>query len=102
MTADWVPSQISLDPQSGRILDTARGILIGLRRCRSQAAFQELLVATQRRWVPVFPTQCAVMAAPRTPPRRVDPGWRCRTRAESYADPLMTEVPRTGALGSRD
>jgi hypothetical protein len=54
MTADWVPSQISLDPQSGRMLDTARGILIGLRRCRSEAAFQELLVAAQRHRVPVF------------------------------------------------
>ena len=54
MTADWVPSQISLDPQSGRILDTARGILIGLRRCHSDAAFQELLVAAQRHRLPVF------------------------------------------------
>ena len=52
MTADWVPSQISLDPHSGRILDTARGLLLGLRRCRSEAAFQELLVAAQRHQVP--------------------------------------------------
>ena len=54
MTADWVPSRISLDPHNGRILDTARGILIGLRRCRSEAAFQELLVAAERHRVPVF------------------------------------------------
>jgi hypothetical protein len=54
MTADWVPSQIPFDPQSGRILDTARGILIGLRRCGSEAAFQELLAAAQRHRVPVF------------------------------------------------
>jgi hypothetical protein len=54
MTADWVPSQMSLDPQNGHILDTARGILIGLRRCRSEAAFQELLVAAQHHSVPVF------------------------------------------------
>ena len=53
MTADWVVSQISLDPVSGRILDTAQGILIGLRRCRSEAAFQELLVAAQRHRVPI-------------------------------------------------
>jgi hypothetical protein len=43
-----------LDPQSGRILDTARGILIGLRRCGSEAASHELLVAAQRHRVPVF------------------------------------------------
>ena len=54
MTAEWVPAQISFDPQGGRILDTAQGILIGLRRCRSEAAFQELLVAAQRHGVPVF------------------------------------------------
>jgi hypothetical protein len=54
MTTDWVPSQTALDPHSGRILDTARGILIGLRRCGSEAAFQELLVAAQRHRVPVF------------------------------------------------
>jgi hypothetical protein len=55
MTADCVPPQISLDPQSGRILNTAQGILIGLRRCRSEAAFQELLVAAQRQESPPSP-----------------------------------------------
>src|SRR5271167_1472330 len=54
MTADWVSPRISLDPQSGRILNTARGILIGLRRCRSEAAFDELHTAAQRHKVPVF------------------------------------------------
>ncbi len=53
MAAEWVPSQISPDPQGGRMLDTALGILIGLRRCRSEAAFQELLVAAQRHRVPI-------------------------------------------------
>jgi ANTAR domain len=54
MTADWVPSRVPRDPQSARILDTAQGILIGLRRCRSEEAFEELLVAAQRHRVPVF------------------------------------------------
>ncbi len=53
MAAEWVPSQISPGPQGGRMLDTALGILIGLRRCRSATAFQELLVAAQRHRVPV-------------------------------------------------
>ena len=48
MAAEWVP-----DPQGGRMLDTALGILIGLRRCRSEAAFQELLVAAHRHRVPI-------------------------------------------------
>jgi hypothetical protein len=54
MVADWVPGQVSFDPHGGRILDTARGILIGLRRCPSEAALHELLSAAQRHKVPVF------------------------------------------------
>jgi hypothetical protein len=54
MMADWVPAQTSLDQHGGRILDTARGILIGLRRCPSETAFHELLSAAQRHKVPVF------------------------------------------------
>ena len=38
----------------GRMLDTAKGILIGLRRCPSAAAFHELLGAAQRHRMPVF------------------------------------------------
>jgi hypothetical protein len=38
----------------GRILDTAKGILIGLRRCPSETAFHELLGAAQRHRMPVF------------------------------------------------
>jgi hypothetical protein len=41
-------------PDAGRILDTARGILIGIRRCPSETAFDELLGAAQRHGVPVF------------------------------------------------
>lgn len=54
MMANWVPAQTTCGPNSGRILDTARGILIGLRRCRSDAAFDELHSAAIRHRVPVF------------------------------------------------
>ncbi|MGB9304658.1 MAG: ANTAR domain-containing protein [Mycobacterium sp.] len=54
MTSDWLPGQISSGPNAGRILDTARGILIGVRRCSSETAFDELLTAAQRHRVPVF------------------------------------------------
>jgi hypothetical protein len=53
MMVNWVPAQTSYGPHSGRILDTARGILIGLRRCRSETAFDELHNAAQRHRVPV-------------------------------------------------
>ncbi len=54
MMANWVPAHTSHGPNSGRILDTARGILIGLRRCPSHVAFDELHSAAQRHKVPVF------------------------------------------------
>jgi hypothetical protein len=54
MVADWEPAQTSFDLHSRHILDTARGILIGLRRCPSEAAFHELLGDAQRHRVPVF------------------------------------------------
>jgi hypothetical protein len=54
MTANWVSTQISSGPHSGRIVDTALGILIGLRRSPSEMAFEELFSAAQRHNVPVF------------------------------------------------
>ncbi|GFG75848.1 ANTAR domain-containing protein [Mycobacterium botniense] len=54
MTADWFPAQTSFDLHGGRILDTAQGILIGLRRCSSETALHELLSAAKRHQMPVF------------------------------------------------
>lgn len=39
---------------SSRVLDTAQGILIGLRRCSSERALHELLSAAQRHKMSVF------------------------------------------------
>jgi len=54
MMADWGRAQVSADPHGGRVLDTAQGILIGLRRCSSETALHELLSAAQRHKMPVF------------------------------------------------
>ncbi len=45
---------MTTEVHGGRILDTAKGILIGLRRCTSEQAFQELIDAAQRHRIPVF------------------------------------------------
>jgi ANTAR domain len=45
---------MTAEVHGGRILDTAKGILIGLRRCPSETAFHELLGAAQRHRMPVF------------------------------------------------
>jgi hypothetical protein len=54
MMANWAPAHTACGPNSGRILDTARGILIGLRRCHSESAMDELHSAALRHKVPVF------------------------------------------------
>ncbi len=45
---------MTMEAHGGRILDTAKGILIGLRRCPSETAFHELLGAARRHKMPVF------------------------------------------------
>jgi hypothetical protein len=45
---------MTVEAHGGRILDTAKGILIGLRRCPSESAFDELISAAQRHKMPVF------------------------------------------------
>lgn len=45
---------MTAEAHGGRVLDTAKGILIGLRRCTSETAFHELLSAAQRHKMPVF------------------------------------------------
>ena len=45
---------MTAEAHGGRILDTAKGILIGLRRCPSESAFHELISAAQRHKMPVF------------------------------------------------
>jgi hypothetical protein len=45
---------MTMEAHGGRILDTAKGILIGLRRCPSESAFHELIGAAQRHKMPVF------------------------------------------------
>jgi ANTAR domain-containing protein len=45
---------MTAEAHGSRILDTAKGIIIGLRRCSSETAFHELLDAAQRHRIPVF------------------------------------------------
>ena len=61
MTTDWAPAHLPLDMEGRRIFDTALGILIGLRRCSSDAAFHELLGAAQRNGFPAFPMAWALV-----------------------------------------
>jgi hypothetical protein len=54
MMTSGAPAHTWHGPNTVRILDTARGILIGVRRCPSHVALDELHSAAQRHKVPVF------------------------------------------------
>ena len=49
-------------PRTSRAIDTAVGILVGLRRCSTHAAFTELLSASKRHDVSMFKLASALVA----------------------------------------
>ena len=58
-------------PRGRRVLDTAVGILVGLRGCTPDAAFRELLGVAERHAVPVFAVAAALVdlaSSPTSPP----------------------------------
>ncbi|WP_162936201.1 ANTAR domain-containing protein [Mycobacterium avium] len=98
MTSNWVPTQTSCGPHSGRILDTARGILIGLRRCPSEAALDELHSAALRHKVPVFAMAWALVhlaGAGQQTPSFVDAQSAARSRPVEWC-----KSGRVSACGS--
>jgi hypothetical protein len=63
-----------------RMLDRAEGILVGLRRCTVDAAFGEIVGASQRHAVPALKVaQALVELAEGKPPRDDDAAWVVRT-----------------------
>lgn len=54
---EGLASQATLSPdrrEARRVLDTAVGILVGWRRCSTDAAFQELITASERHGIGIF------------------------------------------------
>jgi len=70
-------------PSGRRVLDTAEGILIGLRRYRRDAAFSELLDVSRRNAVPVFALASALIELADGTERPADtalPAWSSAQR----------------------
>jgi hypothetical protein len=59
----WVPSGPVRTRLGRRVLDTAEGILIGLRRCDTDAALQELVTASRTHGVAVLAIASALVGA---------------------------------------
>lgn len=86
---------MTADVHGGRILDTAKGILIGLRRCRSEAAFHELLGAAQRHRMPVFAMAWALVhlanGGENWPHTSADAEWAARSEwGELFPEPALS------------
>lgn len=95
MMADWVPAHVSFDQHGRRILDTARGILIGLRRCTSESAFHELLSAAERHQVPLFAMAWALVHLAgnggKLPHRFVDAHWAAHHEwGQLFTEPALS------------
>jgi ANTAR domain len=72
-----------------RVLDTAEGVLIGLRRCDTDAAFQELVDAAQTRGVPVFTIASALVDLAAGGERSTDLPADARVAAIQQWGPLL-------------
>ncbi|MBE1552140.1 hypothetical protein GGC64_006227 [Mycobacterium sp. OAS707] len=58
---DWATGSQLQALQGRRVLDTAEGILIGLRGCDTDAAFHELVHAAHNHGVPIFTIASALV-----------------------------------------
>lgn len=54
MMEEWATASQMRTLQGRRILDTAEGVLIGLRNCDAGAAFDEIVRAAQTHDIPLF------------------------------------------------
>lgn len=72
-----------------RVLDIAEGILISLRRCHSDAAFEELVSAAERHGIPIFALSFALVSLASGDVDLFEPdhGAQCAARCE-WADLL--------------
>jgi hypothetical protein len=57
----WAVGSQMRTMQGRRVLDTAEGVLVGLRGCDTRAAFSELVHAAQAHGIPVFSMAAALV-----------------------------------------
>ena len=61
MMEAWAVGSQMRKLQGRRVLDTAEGVLVGLRCCDTRAAFRELVHAAQTHDIPVFSMAAALV-----------------------------------------
>lgn len=75
-----------------RVLDIALGVLVALRRCGADAAFEELITAAGRNDIPVFAMASALVAlASADPSARLDSAAR-RAAEREWAQLLAPDI----------
>jgi putative intracellular protease/amidase len=89
----WAVTQIGA-PQGRRILDTAEGILIGLRGCDADTAFQELLRAAHAHEIPVFRIAAALVHLAADDDETTDISGDAKTAAQREWAALLAASPK--------
>jgi hypothetical protein len=95
---EWVPSGPVRTRLGRRVLE---GILIGLRRCDTDAALQELVTASRKHGVAVFAIASALVDLAGGDDRAADPGRDAQSAARREWGQLLTES-RNGACTATD
>lgn len=81
-------------PQGRRVLDTAEGVLIGLRGCDTDSAFHELVRAAQTHVVPIFTIASALVELASGAGEFGDLPGRARSAARDEWGRLLDASPR--------
>lgn len=101
MIKEWVSSGPVRTRLGRRVLDTAEGILIGLRRCDTDAALQELVTASRKHGVTVFAIASALVDLAGGADQAADLGRDAQSAARREWGQLLTEF-RNGACTATD
>jgi hypothetical protein len=80
--------------QGRRVLDTAEGVLVGLRGCDTRSAFHELVCAAQTHGVPVFSMAAALVKLATGSNDSAEISARAQTAALEQWGRLLDASPR--------
>ena len=83
MIREWTVARVERTIHGRLVLDTAEGVLVALRRCGIESAFDELVNVAQRTSIPVFALASALVAlAAGDESARIDPAARSAAQCE--------------------
>jgi hypothetical protein len=97
MMEAWATATQMRTLQGRRTLDTAEGVLIGLRRCDAGAAFDELVCAAQTHDIPVFSMAAALVELATDNSNSADVSAEAQAAAQCEWGQLLDASPKVPA-----